>query len=703
MKKVIFIPLIFIIITVTACGAFVFKKDDESSKNTKETKELIVFKMVKEIVQNYHYHRLELNDEFSRKATKSLIENIDNGKRFLLKSDVNKILAQELKIDDEFENNSLKTFEIYNDFIAKREKYVAEVIEDFLKKPISLHSKDIIQLDEDSIDFCKNKKELKKRWEDYLTFSVLEKIYQLEKRKDSTSNTITIEELELKAREDVADKFNDWMKRLGQQERSDRFNLYVNSILAVYDPHTQYFPPKDKEDFDIQFSGKLEGIGATLMVKDGYIKVSKIVPGSASWKQGQLEAGDLILEVAQGDQTPVDVYDMRLDKAVRLIRGPKGEEVRLTVKKVTGEVVIIPIIRDIVVIEETYAKSLILKSKKDSVKYGYISLESFYADFQDKNGRFSGEDVLEELESLKKSGAKGVILDLRNNGGGSLTDAVKMVGFFIKKGAVVQVDGVNQKPEVYEDYDPRVQFELPLVVMVNNFSASASEIFAAAIQDYNRGIVVGVNTFGKGTVQRFLDLDEVGKLNNINNEYYPLGSIKQTIAKFYRVNGGATQLKGVSPDILLPEPYMFIEIGEKEYDFALPWSSIKKSNYQPFVPKYNLDSLITHSMIRIEKDSFFNTMENNAKHIKKIQSRGSYPLDIDKLRALKERIEKENEKFQRKMTEFTDWEVSFNSKDIQLMEKDSIVLDRMNKFKDLVKKDNYIHESLNILKEIPLK
>lgn len=693
-KWLVYISIITII--ASSCGAFISKE-----KNKTNDKEKLIFNIIKEIATNYHFNKINVNDEYSKKVLYSLLKSTDKSKRFLIQEDIQTLKNKELFLDDEFIQNSLETFETYLKIIEKRENWVIETVEKKLKNPVNLNQNKSFQLEGDSLNYAKSLKELEERWEDYITFSVMEKMYQLQKRNDSLAQKLTIVELEAKAREDVADKFKEWFKRLKQLERTDRFSIYVNSFLSVYDPHTQYFPPREKEDFDINFTGKLEGIGATLTEKDGYIKVSAIVSGSASWKQGELEAGDIILEVAQGKSTPVDVYNMRLDNAVRLIRGPKGTEVRLTVKKADGTIKIIPIIRDIVILEETYAKSLKVKETNDNDWYGYISLESFYADFSDRNGRHCADDVLKELKNLKDSGAKGLILDLRNNGGGSLSDAVKMVGYFIDKGAVVQINGIEQNhPEVLSDIDPRIQFELPLVVMVNNFSASASEIFAAAIQDYQRGVIVGVNTFGKGTVQRFFELDQLAKHFNAPSEALPLGSIKQTISKFYRIDGGATQLKGVQPDIILPEPYMYVEIGEKEYDFALPWSSIKSSNYHKNERNYVLDSLIKHSQKRIEKDSFFNQIDEQAQFVKRIQNKSSYPLNYSKFIELKNNIENERKKFKENTKNLSDWEIDFTKYDYQKSKTDSIYADRMKKFKESVNKDAYIKESLKILKEI---
>ncbi len=693
------IYVVLITLVGSACGAFISKEKEISKSNDKEK---IVFNIVKEIATSYHFNKMSINDDYAKKVLFSLLKTVDKGKRFFIQEDINSLQSRELQLDDEFIQSSLETFEIYLKIIDKREKWVMEVVEKKLKNPVNLNQNKTIHLEGDSIQYAKNLKELEERWEDYLTFSVMEKMYQLQQRKDSVTQNLTLTQLEEKAREDVAEKFKEWFKRLKQMDRTDRFSLYVNSYLAVFDPHTQYFPPREKEDFDINFTGKLEGIGATLTEKDGYIKVSAIVSGSASWKQGELAAGDIILEVAQGKQTPVDVYNMRLDNAVRLIRGPKGTEVRLTVKKADGKVKIIPIIRDVVILEETYAKSLKIKENNDKNWYGYLSLESFYADFSDRNGRHCADDVLKELKNLKDSGAKGLILDLRNNGGGSLSDAVKMVGYFIDKGAVVQINGVEQsQPEVLSDIDPRIQFEFPLVVMVNNFSASASEIFAAAIQDYQRGVVVGVNTFGKGTVQRFFELDQLAKHFNAPQEVLPLGSIKQTISKFYRIDGGATQLKGVQPDIALPEPFMYVETGEKEYDFALPWSSIKSSNYKKIDRNYDINSLMKNSKNRIEKDTFFNTIDEQAKFVKRVQNKSAYPLNYKEFIKVKDGIENERKKFKENTNTISDWNLDFTSFDAQKMKTDTVYADRMKKFQESIQKDHYIKESLKILKEIP--
>jgi carboxyl-terminal processing protease len=697
MKKGIIILGVVVSIVVGACSAVAIK---ESSKSEKE---VAVVDLTKKLVSDLHYNNQELNDEFSKKVFEMLLKNIDPNKRFLLQKDIVKLSAFKFKIDDALLTNDLTVFDTYFDIIESREEAAQKIFHSILSKKINLELKDSFDIDADKYEFAKDKKELKTRWNGYVSTQVLEKLYALEKNQnenDTINEKKSLMELEEKARKHVEKRNSDWFKRLNQLERADRFSIFVNSILAVYGPHTNYYPPKDKEDFDISMSGKLEGIGATLTVKDGYIKVSKVMAGSASWKQGDLKAGDLILEVAQADSTPVDVYDMRLDKAVRLIRGPKGTEVRLTVKKVDGLKQVIPIIRDVVVIAETYAKSLLMKQNGDSANYGYIHLGSFYAEFGKRNGKRCSKDVLKEIEALKKSDVEGIVLDLRNNGGGSLSDAVDMVGYFIKHGPVVQVDGVGQAPKEYTDRDPTIQFEKPLVVMINNFSASASEIFAAAIQDYNRGVIVGSNSFGKGTVQRFYGLSEVADQYGVHKDKKELGDVKQTIAKFFRINGGATQLKGVEPDVKLPDIYEHIEIGEKEYDHALEWSSIKPAAYQTFKFDFNIPNLQSNSQARLQESDYFKSVQTYSKAIEKANNETVYPLDYKAFKSYKVKRKEESDAVELKEDSITNWTVELNKIDMYEAKTDTVLQERLSKFVESTSDDQYIRESLRILSEM---
>ncbi len=695
MKKVVYFLSAISVVFVVACSAIAI--EGEESKNEKQ-----VFDLTNTLISNIHYNQIVLNDEFSKKAFDAFLDNIDPNKRFLLQKDVDGLSKDKFKFDDALKNRDLTFFENYVKLIEKREAAAQKIALSYLEKPIDLNIKDSVELDAEKYDFAINAKELKTRWKNYIHSRITNELYYaLKKQEDNdTIPQKSVKELEEESREKVGGRIKDWFNRLSQLEREDRFSVYMNSILSIYGPHTSYFPPKDKEDFDISMSGKLEGIGATLTTKDGYIKVSKIIAGSASWKQGELEAGDLITAVAQGDSTPVDVVNMRLDKAVRLIRGPKGSEVRLTVKKVDGSTVIIPIIRDVVVIEETYAKSLVIKEKEDSINYGYIHLGSFYAEFGKRNGRRCSIDVLKQIEALKASKVEGIILDLRNNGGGSLSDAVDMVGYFINAGPVVQVDGAGQPAQSYTDKDPNQQFSKPLVVMVNEFSASASEIFAAAIQDYGRGVIIGSNTFGKGTVQRFFPLSETASQFGIKTKGDDLGAVKQTIAKFFRINGGATQLKGVSPDIKLPSVYEYIDVGEKEYEYALPWTSIPPAFYDQFKQGYDIDGLKKHTQFRVDSSSYFKSVRVNAKATKELSDVTLIPMNLEEYKTYKLARKELSDSVEVKEIPINDIEVTLNKLDLYTAKTDTVLQTRLKKFKENTSEDHYVRESIRVLSEM---
>lgn len=695
MKKIVYILSAISIGLVVACSS---AKEKDKAINIEPK----VFEITNTVVDDVHYNKQMLNDDFSKKVFDVFVENIDPNKRFLFQKDIQNLSKSKFKLDDAIKEKDLTFFNNYVSLIEKREKSAEKIVMQILAEDVDLQSKDSIELDADKYDFVNSPNELKERWSNYVQSRIVNELYFAIK-KQNENDTLpkkSIDELETEAREKVSGRIKDWFSRLSQLERSDRFSVYMNSILSLYGPHTNYFPPKDKEDFDITMSGKLEGIGATLTVKDGYIKVSKIIAGSASWKQGELKAGDLITAVAQGDSTPVDVVNMRLDKAVRLIRGPKGTEVRLTVKKMDGSSVIIPIVRDVVIIEETYAKSLLLNQKGDTANYGYIHLGSFYAEFGKRNGKRCSVDVLKQIEALKASNVEGIIIDLRNNGGGSLSDAVDMVGYFIKSGPVVQVDGAGQPATSYKDRDPDQQFDKPIVVMVNEFSASASEIFAAAIQDYGRGVVVGSNTFGKGTVQRFFPLAEVAQQYRIKTDSDDLGAVKQTVAKFFRINGGATQLRGVSPDVKLPGVYEFIDVGEKEYDYALPWSSINPAYFTKHPTEFNLEDLNNKTQIRLDTSSYFKSVLNNAKLIKESQDLTKIPLGLEAYKAYKNERKEISDASKVKDVAIDDMNVQLNKLDLYLAKSDTILQTRLKKFKEETAEDHYIRESLRVLAEM---
>ena len=415
-----------------------------------------------------------------------------------------------------------------------------------------------------------------------------------------------------KAHEVISKKYSVHFSKVLKERRSEQLEKFFNAVAEIYDPHTNYLPPRRKEDFDIDMTGSLEGIGAILQEDGPYIKVAKIVPGGAAWRQKELQVNDKILKVSEKGKDVVDLVGFRVEDAVRHIRGKKGTEVTLTVRRVDGSVKKIPIVRDVIQVAASFAKSSVIEHKKLKPKIGYILLPKFYRDFGN-NEKNCTEDVLAEIKRLKKSGVDGIIFDLRNNGGGALEDARKMSGLFIKKGPIVQIKGHANQVHVMTDDDRRIFYDGPLLVLINRFSASASEIFAGAMQDYKRGVIVGGEyTHGKGTVQTIIELDR-GPLKKIFDE--DLGFVKITIQKFYRITGGSTQYKGIKPDIILPDPLGYLENREQDLDHSLPWGKINSLKYNEWNPRYNVSKLKKKSSARVAKNKEFQKIVERVKYL----------------------------------------------------------------------------------------
>ena len=669
---------------------------------TQDEGEDILMKAVNASLQGAHYDPAVINDEFSEKAFKLYLKNLDANKRLLSKSDVKQLDKFEKEIDDEIKNGTYNLFNASLKLVNKQTTLTEQFFEDILAQPFDFNINEEVDFDEE-IPYAKNDKELKDRWRKYLKYSVLTKLYtdqlaqeKAEEKSDTVFTPKPFDTLEYNARKSVLKTHRDYYSRLKRLERKDRLSMYINSITGVYDPHTNYFPPADKENFDIQMSGQLEGIGAQLQEKDGYIKITNIIPGGPSSLQGDLQANDLILKVKQEGGEAVNIVDWRIDDAVKIIRGKKGTKVTLTVRKPDGAEQDITITRDVVILEETYAKSLLLNDK-DNVKTGYIYLPSFYADFRNPRGRFSWKDVKAEVEKLKTAGVKGIILDLRSNGGGSLDDVVKMGGLFIDEGPIVQVKEKGRKPQVLADRYAGAEWDGALVIMINEFSASASEIMAAAMQDYGRAVIVGSSSsHGKGTVQRFLNLNQTIRNKNIPD----LGSIKLTIQKFYRINGDATQLKGVSSDILLPDNYMYIKTGEKEQDYPMAWDQIESASYDS--KSYQVKkSVFETSNARVQSNETFKLIEENARRWEKQRESRKYPLSIAKYALQEEKQKAEGEKFEiLNKLEISGFEVSNIPSDLEKIKTEE---SRMKINKDWIKsinKDPYVYESLQIIEDL---
>ncbi|MBC8487561.1 MAG: carboxy terminal-processing peptidase [Bacteroidetes bacterium] len=673
--------------------------------STDDLRRDLLVKVVSFAINSGHYHPGDIDDDFSVKAYNLYVERIDYAKRFLLKEDVEKLSKYKTELDDEMKNNDFEFFDISVSILNKRINESESYYKEALEKPFYFEKDEYYEFDPDKKYYAANKTELKERWRKSLKYETLTRLNDLiEEQEKAVEKSDTVQEksfaeLEGEAREKVLKRYDDWFHRMSKLDETDRLNIYINSLVNVFDPHTQYFPPKDKENFDIRFSGQLEGIGAQLTQKNAYIEVIKIIPGSPSWKQGELEVGDYILKVAQGDEEPVDVVDMRLDEAVLLIRGKKGTEARLTIKKLDGAIKEISIIRDVVVLEETYAKSAVIRDDESNRIFGYVKLPSFYIDFNKINGKNCFDDVKNEIEKLKQENVDGIIFDLRNNGGGSLEDVVKIAGLFIEEGPIVQSRGRKGMKKTYKDLDPEIQYGGPLIVMVNAISASASEIFAAAMQDYNRAIVIGGNsTYGKGTVQNFTELDRMVPKKPVDMK--PLGALKMTVQKFYRVNGGATQLNGVTPDIVLPDYYNYMDFGERDLDNAMPWSEIFPLTYNKCTPSYDVDYIEEISKKRIKGDSILVLVDENGKRLKKLREDTEYSLNYENYKSRIEKREKSGEKYERIGKDTLGLTIEILKTDLPGVEADTSKKARTEAWITGLKKDVYLVEAVNILNDI---
>jgi carboxyl-terminal processing protease len=633
------------------------------------------------------------------------LKNLDFGKRFFTQGDVEAFAMYKTKLDDQMKAGGYEFFELTTSVYLKRQKQIEGWYQEILAKPFDFEKIEDLETDVDKREFAKNEAELKELWRKQLKFQVLtrlaDKLDEQEKaEKGDEIKKKTVADFEKDARERVLKTHNDWYHRLNRQDLDDYRNMFLNSVAMAFDPHTSFLPPEDKANFDISMSGKLEGIGATLQEEGSYIKVTAIVPGSPSWKQGDLKVGDIILKVAQGKEEAVDIVDMAVGDAVKLIRGNKGTEVRLTVKKVDGAVRIIPIIRDVVILEETYAKSAVLQKDGEKQKVGYISLPKFYADFSRTGGANSGDDVRKEVLKLKKQGVDGLIIDLRNNGGGSLQDVVDMAGLFIPSGPIVQVKSRMGAPYLLEDRDPTLVYDGPLVILVNEFSASASEILAAAMQDYNRAIIIGSPaTFGKGTVQRFIDLDE-----NVGPELAslkPLGVLKLTTQKFYRINGQTTQLEGVVPDVILPSLYSSMDIGEKDENYPLPWNVIAAVPYEKWGNNMsNFDRVTRNSTTRIKSDKQFGLVMENAERLGISRENSLYSLHLGLYRDRVKQQQEEGKKYETANETEQPITVFIPEADKLSVNSDESKKERTEAWHKDIKRDIYLLESLCVVKDI---
>lgn len=686
------LPMLFILSLFTSF---------QSTANT-DPKDKVLITILRYVLTEGHYEPKEINDVFSENVYTTFIDNLDPSKRYFLQSDIDEFSKYKFLIDDEIKNEDLTFFFLVYNRFKDRSNESKDYYKAILDHSFNFNTDEILDVDYDKALYAKNKKELIDVWRKQLKISTLSILYDKTKEEDdkfkadSTYQFQPINILEASARESVLKNMDEFYERFDELTYSDWFTTYINCIAEQFDPHTSYFDPSIKKKFDQSISGKLEGIGARLQKQNEYTKVIELISGGPAWKQGDLEVGDLILKVAQGNGEPLNIVGMRLDDAIEFIKGPKGTEVNLTVKKIDGTTQIISIIRDVVELEETFVKSSIVE--KDGRTFGVIDLPKFYIDFDEENFRNSTTDMKQEIERLKKQNVEGLVIDLRNNGGGSLQTAIEISGLFINKGPIVQVKYRGANPEIKKDTDPKIQWDGPLVILVNELSASASEIFAAAMQDYKRAIIIGgKQTYGKGTVQSVIDL------NRYHNLKEDIGALKMTIQKFYRINGGSNQLEGVHSDIMLPSRYSYLEVGERDEKNALKFDKVSPANYTLWNNYDNFDEVINNSKKRIATNDTFKLIDENAKWLKKSQEDTLIYLNMNAYKADIESHEEVASKFN-PIRDYTT-NLTFNSPlyEQPLIDADESLAEKREAWHKNLKKDIYIEEALNVLNDLKIK
>ncbi len=670
------------------------------------------------VLEQGHYSPSKIDDTFSKEVYKSYLEALDPSKRFFIQSDVDEFSKYENQIDDQIKNKDLTFFDLTYKRLMQRMKESKNFYKFSLVKPIDYTIDESFNVDYEKAPYCKSLVELMEKWRKQIKLSTLstlvDKLKVEENRKNGIVDTIdkpskskkvkvkenvvpkTFEQLEKESRTDALKSLEQYYENIDELSREDWFSQYINAIAERFDPHTSYFAPEAKERFDVDISGTLEGIGARLQKKDDLVEITELISGGPAWRGKEIEEGDLIMKVAQYKEEAVDVVGMKLNDVVKMIKGKKGSEVVLTVKKVDGSIKEITIIRDIVEIEETYVKSSIVE--KNGKKYGMIYLPKFYINFENKDGRDAGKDMAIEVKRLKDQNVDGIIVDVRNDGGGSLKTVVDIAGLFITEGPIVQVRS-SRSQEVLYDRDKKIEYDGPLVIMTNGYSASASEILAAAIQDYKRGVIIGSKqTYGKGTVQQVYNLNELDPTLPYN-----LGALKFTSQKFYRINGGSTQLEGVVSDVAMPDRYMYLKNGERDLDNALPFDKIEPAKYNVWDRQLGFNSAIANSKSRIASNPRFNLIEENAKWLDDRNSEYDYNLNLEKFKEVRLALENTAKKYKSLGKYSNNLKFSSLPYEIEIMKTDLALKDKREDWHENLAKDIYVEEAINVLDDLQVK
>jgi carboxyl-terminal processing protease len=691
MKRNFVFAFLILLIAVASCSFT--NKSFETDDKDKLLLDLITY-----VLERGHYEPKDIDDDFSVSVFEDFIDMMDPTKRYFLEEDLQEFEQYKFQLDDQIRNTEITFFNLVYDRLMVRMEDAREIYKEVLETPFDFSKQEFIDVDYANKGYARDRDELKDRWRKQLKYQAIGTYdSKLSLSEEEGENPMSAEDAEVAARENTQSTLDEYFTYIDDLERKDWFVQYLNTIVDEFDPHTYYFPPEDKERFDMSMSGRFEGIGARLQKQPEGAKIVDIISGGPVWRDQRLEVGDEILKVGQAGEQPVDIVGMRLDDAIKLIKGPKGTTVDLTVRKVDGTVEVVSLTRDVVELEESFAKSSVII--KEEEKFGLIHLPKFYVDFTDYNKRNAATDIAKEIERLKEEDVQGLVLDLRDNGGGSLKTVVDIAGLFIEDGPIVQVQSSGRDKEIYEDKDERIQWDGPLVILVNELSASASEILAAAMQDYRRAVVIGSKqTFGKGTVQNLIPLDNIVR----SNEYGDLGAIKLTTQKFYRINGGSTQLEGVKSDVVVPDRYSYIDLGEKDQSNPLQWDKISPARYTPWDGYIDYETTIAQSTARMKAHPQIALIDENARWLKEQQEEDQIPLNYQ---AYVEREEKNKEKsqyFKSKMEYDSKLNFSSLQYEKELFTQDSVLRDKRDRWHKDLARDVYVEEAVNVLEDLKL-
>lgn len=703
-----FLPVFLVLVVASFIFAFqsLGFNDNPKSKNER------ILRTVGLLLEQGHYNPKAINDAFSKDVLKRFIKELDEDKSLFLQKDIDSFRRFEATIDDEIHGSKLESFYFIMDSYTRRLNEVSGYYSDILAKPFDFVKDEEVVLDGDKLNFATSEKDRRELWRKRLKYMTLTRYYDLleEREKNSHSTDTAVQRkfvykadstLERESRDQIRKQIERYFTTLKNHNKPDEiFSTFVNAITSEMDPHTNYFAPVESRGFNEMMSGKFYGIGAQLKEEESKIKVASLVTGGPAWKSGELSVNDEIIKIAQGAAEPVDVTGYAVTDAVKLIRGSEaGTEVRLTVRKVDGTIKVVALKRDEIKLDDTFARSAIIN--QGNQKIGYIYLPEFYFDFERQNGPKCSEDVAKEIEKLKAEQVEGIVMDLRGNGGGSLPEVVKMVGLFIEDGPVVQVKSreMNQAQQL-KDRDKAILYSGPLTVLVDEFSASASEIFAAAIQDYKRGIVIGSSsTYGKGTVQRTIPLTPENEFQLGSKKQEDLGTIKLTLQKFYRINGGTTQLNGVVPDVVIPDRYELLKAREKDNPTALSFDEVNQADFKSWAPAYNKDLVVQSAVQKVSGNPVFASIKKQIDWIDQ-QNDKTYSLQLSKYKeeqhALKEAYKQLDSLYKLKQ----ELSVRNTGNDLDLLKGDTVKLEKNKQFLNRLKTDIYLDESLRVIADM---